>query len=497
MSRIDEQDTSGRQDAAVEQDASGCGQIKLEQGRFALDALVLYKQLLQEDVLKSLYSLLVHLSSKSADVFHSIDLYSSLCLGLFEAGTGLKAYVIEKVLHTENPFTRTAEIKGPGCLAGSLEATVKNDLNHLQFLASLQPEMLKKWIADTCSRDEGQKEAVMSLPSWADADRDCTTDEHYPGQSTGAAIVLSGQSKGAAVSPTEHNSDSLKNLFMQSTCWSACAQALADFHRQWGSGIFSKYRAVVWKQGKLESGFAGVDFPDPVTFADFISYEAERSDIIENTLRFLEGSPANNILLYGDRGTGKSSTVKALMNEYDARGLRVIEVPKKLLTDFPDIIRQLSGRNLKFILFVDDLAFEDNEENYTALKAALEGGLESKPRNVLIYATSNRKHLIKEKFSDRAGLVSGNADDEIRSADTMQEKLSLSDRFGMTVVFSSPDKQRYLEIVEGIIKQRGLEIDRELLHREALKWELWYNGRSPRTARQFADWLEGNISKKG
>jgi predicted AAA+ superfamily ATPase len=282
----------------------------------------------------------------------------------------------------------------------------------------------------------------------------------------------------------------IKKLLMDSRSWPGCASELVEFHRRCGSGIFSRYRAFVWRGGAFE----GVGSPDPVRFSDLISYELEREDVIQNTLHFLDGKPANNILLYGDRGTGKSTTVKALVNEYHSRGLRMIELPKRSLADFPLIIRQLAGRNLKFILFVDDLAFEDNEENYTALKAALEGGLESKPDNVLIYATSNRKHLIKERFSDRAGLGSGNTDDEVRAADTMQEKLSLSDRFGMTVVFSSPDKKQYLEIVEGLAKKRGLNADREYLQREAMKWELQYNGRSPRTARQFVDWLEGQLN---
>jgi uncharacterized protein len=228
---------------------------------------------------------------------------------------------------------------------------------------------------------------------------------------------------------------------------------------------------------------------------DLVSYDLERSEVINNTLQFLKGFPANNILLYGDRGTGKSSTVKAILNEYYNQGLRLIEVSKSHLIDFPEIIADLKERKQKFIIFVDDLSFDDNEQNHNSLKAVLEGGIESKPSNVLIYATSNRRHLIKEKFSDRVGFQSGNADDEVRSADTMQEKLSLSDRFGITVVFSSPNKDKYLEIVEGLAIKRGLAFDKESLKKEALKWELWYNGRSPRTARQFIDWLEGEKGK--
>jgi predicted AAA+ superfamily ATPase len=223
-----------------------------------------------------------------------------------------------------------------------------------------------------------------------------------------------------------------------------------------------------------------------------MGYEAERARVIENTLQFLKGFPANNALFYGDRGTGKSSTVKALLNEYYSQGLRMIEVPKTYLTDFPLIISLLKNRPEKFIIFVDDLAFEESGENYNALKAVLEGGLENRPNNVLIYATSNRRHLVKESFKDRAGLQSNNQDDEVRAADNIQEKLSLSDRFGITVTFAAPSQNKYLQIVEGIAEKRNLKFDKEKLYQEALKWQMRYNGRSPRTAKQFIDWVEGS-----
>jgi len=228
--------------------------------------------------------------------------------------------------------------------------------------------------------------------------------------------------------------------------------------------------------------------------SDFIGYERERLEVVENTEKFVRGLPANNVLLYGDRGTGKSSTVKAIANEYKEQGLRIIEIPRKYLVDFPAVLRLIKGRKCRFIIFIDDLAFEDSEESYTVLKSVLEGGVENRPDNVLIYATSNRRHLIKEKFSDRAGLKSVDPDDEVRAQDTLQEKLSLSERFGITVVFTSPDKKGFLQIVEGLAAKRGINIDKDTLQREAMKWELMYNGRSARTARQFIDWLEGNES---
>jgi len=522
----------------------------LHSARFAARALVVYRSLGQDALISELRSLLEYVDSDWPDLFYTTDLYCSVGNRLLRAGLGLKAYIIEKILHTENPFSIAAESMGAACLAGgsadpcpseegavsidpgavsmdpgaaskdrtaspvlfgkALGEAVKSDLAQLQALADVRSEWIRDAMLHLCSEDDAMREAVMKLPPW-------------PGDDPSWQRKTDGPD--GAVAPDRVSE--IKELLLKSDSWSDCAGKLAEFHRSCGSGIFSKYRSFVWRRVpaialaggynipgihpayqdsislidgscKPEPGtagsFIGVESPDPVRFSDLVSYEPEREEVIRNTLHFLDGRPANNILLYGDRGTGKSSTVKALANEYHSRGLRIIEVPKGLLADFPLIIRRLAGRSLKFILFVDDLSFEDNDENYTALKAMLEGGLEIKPDNVLIYATSNRKHLIKERFSDRAGLASGSADDEVRAADTIQEKLSLSDRFGMTIVFSSPDKKTYLEIVEGIAKRRGLEVDREYLRREAMKWELQYNGRSPRTARQFVDWLEAEIS---
>lgn len=477
------------------------GKPGLKRARFALSAVTIFRPVLQDELLAGLNTLLGHLDSDNPDVFRAVDLYGSLCRELLMRGTGLKTYMIEKMLYTENAFSLGAETRGADCLEGRIGEAVKRDLEHLRIIASLQPGTIKKWIADRCNAAGWEKKAISGLPEWGEPDAagltnackltDTCNSKNYADKGYGDTTAhVPGKSSDVM---QKQDAGFIYDRFMNSASWHECAKDLAEFHKRWGSGIFSKYRAFVWKNKGRDGYFKPVGFPDPVKFSDLISYELEREEIIENTLRFLDGYPANNILLYGDRGTGKSSTVKALVNEYYGRGLRMIEVPKKLLPDYPAIISRLAGRNLKFILFVDDMSIEENEANYTALKAALEGGLEDKPSNVLIYATSNRKHLIRERFSERAGLLSGNADDEVRAADTMQEKLSLSDRFGMTLVFSTPDKKRYLDIVEGIARNRGLEIDRDFMHREALKWELRFNGRSPRTAKQFVDWLEGTI----
>lgn len=434
---------------------------------FAADSLVIYGQLLQDEVLTDLRSLLklLALDERSTEPFNAARLYCSVCGKLFNAGMGLKEYVLNKLMHSENCFSRAAEVNGAGCLDSALKVSLRHDLEALHKIASLKPKLLKGWISGVSGSESQLPEAVNSLPEWPDER-----------MQLGTGI-----------------SDSILALFMESVNWGGLAEKLAEYHSQHGSGIFSEYMAFVWKHGSSGGYLEGVESPDPVSFADLVSYEMERSAVVENTEQFLSRHPANNILLYGTKGTGKSVTVKALLNEYGNRGLRMIEVPNKYLADFPEIIRQLSGRGQKFILFIDDLAFEDNEENYTAIKAALEGGLERKPDNVLVYATSNRSHLIKERFSDRAGFASGDPDDEVHAVDTMQEKLSLSDRFGITVVFTPPDKNKYLDIVDGIAERRGLDVDKEYLHREALKWELRFNGRSPRTARQFVDWLEGTL----
>jgi predicted AAA+ superfamily ATPase len=238
-----------------------------------------------------------------------------------------------------------------------------------------------------------------------------------------------------------------------------------------------------------------------VRFSDLSGYEDQRAIVIDNTLRFLEGKPANNILLYGDRGTGKSATVKALCNEYADRGLRLLELRKQDLFHLTRILVALSSRALFFILFIDDLSFENIDDSFTRLKALLEGGAGTKPANVLIYATSNRRHLVRERFADRPGPAE-TADGEVRAFDTMQEQFSLADRFGLTVVYAAPNQEEYLSIAEFLGRKRGLlpageaagaeEAEALKQFREnALRWERWFNGRSPRTAVQYVDWAAG------
>lgn len=216
-----------------------------------------------------------------------------------------------------------------------------------------------------------------------------------------------------------------------------------------------------------------------------IGYESQKQKLTQNTEAFLAGKKANNVLLYGDSGTGKSSSIKALLNEYYKDGLRMIEIYKHQFKYLPSIIQELQSRNYKFILFMDDLSFEEFEIEYKYLKAVIEGGLEKKPDNILIYATSNRRHLVKQTWSERQD------QDEVNVNDAKQEKTSLSSRFGVKILYTHPDRQDYLQIIDGLAKQYDLQIPQEELHQKALTWEIRYGGFSGRTAKQFINAMLG------
>ena len=219
---------------------------------------------------------------------------------------------------------------------------------------------------------------------------------------------------------------------------------------------------------------------------DLVGYENAKKKLIDNTKAFVEGKKANNCLLFGDAGTGKSSSIKAILNQYYDQGLRMIEVYKHQFQDLNDVIAQIKNRNYKFIIYMDDLSFEEFEIEYKYLKAVIEGGLEKKPENVLIYATSNRRHLIRETFKDKQ-----DRDEDMHTNDTVQEKLSLVARFGVTIYFGSPDKKAFQEIVRTLAIKNGISLPEEELLLEANKWELSHGGLSGRTAQQFIDYLSG------
>lgn len=249
---------------------------------------------------------------------------------------------------------------------------------------------------------------------------------------------------------------------------------------RFGYGIFAQFHMFVSKDGEI----VPVKYPDSISLSDFSGYERERGEVINNTLALLSGKPANNVLLYGDCGTGKSSTVKAIANDFADRGLRLIELKKKQLHELPDIVKQISRNPLKFIIFIDDLSFTEDDDDFAALKAILEGSVASSANNICIYATSNRRHLIRETFSARKG-------DEIHFKDTMQELVSLSDRFGLTVTFVKPDKQNYLSVVDDLAKKYSVKMPIEEVRKQAEAFALARAGRSPRVAKQFIEYLKG------
>lgn len=256
-------------------------------------------------------------------------------------------------------------------------------------------------------------------------------------------------------------------------------RARCDGIGQYGYGIYARcpmfYR-------NTEGRIVPVRCPDPVRLRSLVGYEREQRILLDNTLALLAGKPAANILLTGDAGTGKSSTVKAVVNELYEQGLRILELRKEQLHAIPELLDTLNSNPLKFILFIDDLSFQKSDDNYSALKAVLEGSVSARSGNVVIYATSNRRHLVKESFSDREG-------DDIHRNDTVQELLSLSERFGIQITFQKPDKQTYLDIVDHLARERGVRRSADELAQLAEQFALKRGGRSPRAAGQFIDSL--------
>ncbi len=268
----------------------------------------------------------------------------------------------------------------------------------------------------------------------------------------------------------------------------AFTQHMIHFYCEFGVGKFGLHKAF-----RVEHGANGVEIRPirriaHVNLDDLVGYEIPKKKLIDNTEAFVQGRKANNCLLFGDAGTGKSSSIKAILNQYYDQGLRIIEIYKHQFQDLNEVIAQIKNRNYKFIIYMDDLSFEEFEIEYKYLKAVIEGGLEKKPDNVLIYATSNRRHLIRERFGDNA-----ERDEDLHTNDTVQEKLSLVMRFGVTIYFGAPDKKQFQNIVRTLAERYGITMPQEELLLEANKWELSHGGLSGRTAQQFIDYLLGQM----
>ena len=363
-----------------------------------------------------------------------------------------QSHLVGRLLDEENPFSLGAERRE---LSPTVVEQTRRDLNTLQLLFDLDAGTLLGLVETTVPELEGVWTPWRDPEAYVEA-------SHPVGPRRDLARQLA----------------AAKN-------WGDLVETLAEHYVTHGAGTFGSHRAFRWEY----SGLRAVLRPDPVRFSDLIGYEKEREPLRRNTERLLAGLPSHHALLYGLPGTGKSSTVKAVLNEYAGVGLRLVELAKEDLGELPAVLEALRGRSPRFILFVDDLSFEEHEVEYKALKALLEGSVEEPPGNVRLYATSNRRNLIRERFSDRE------EGDDVHERDTMQEKLSLVARFGLRLTFPSPDRKRYLEMVSGLARERGVKVPTGKLEERALLWDRWHAGRSGRTARQFVDELEAELSE--
>ncbi len=287
--------------------------------------------------------------------------------------------------------------------------------------------------------------------------------------------------KPTAASNDEALSELLRRLDKLTTA-EEIADAFIEHWRRFGYGDIATYRAFRW-----DKTIIGIRHFETIRLDDLIGYAHQKELLTGNTTAFVDGKPANNVLLVGARGTGKSSGVKALVNEYYSQGLRLVQITKPQLKFLPEIMETLRRfMSKRFIVFLDDLSFEESEGEYKYLKSAIEGGVESRPENVLIYATSNRRHLIRETWRDR-----DEAHEELYRDDSLNETISLSDRFGLIIHYYAPTQAEYLEIIRSMLRRRGIELDAETLRLEGLRWEMSHSGRNGRTAQQFVNYYLG------
>ena len=384
-----------------------------------LQSLAIFRALLDDPVIKTLVKFLK--TAQSEDISNSVSAYSEFVAQLYRTEKRTLAGYIQSIVgNDENPYIHMI---GKGANPWpEMEENVWRELNILQQVSDLTPETLTASLG-----------ADFPFPKYA-----------------------------------------VKGLDLSASYRERCE----NIHR-FGYGIYAKYHMFYLNPtGKI----VPVQHPDETRLDQLIDYKREQQIIIDNTVALLEGKPAANILLTGDAGTGKSSTVKAVVNELYERGLRILEVRKEQLHQIPEILDELNANPLKFILFIDDLSFQKDDDNFSALKAILEGSVSAKSKNVVIYATSNRRHMVKETFSDREG-------DDIHRNDTMQEIISLSERFGIQITFQKPNKQTYLDIVHHLAAQRGITMDEKELDILAERFIIGRGARSARAAKQFVDSL--------
>ena len=397
--------------------------MKLREWNARLHGLVVFRSLLDDPVVAKLLDLTDRMEAGAPGYGPVCDAVAQFEAALFEHTTNWGSYLSAAVLEAETVCVRQA---ASGTLAPALQTALDSELAFLQALCGLT---LDELLAAAGSAT-GQAQELAFLPRW---------------ETSGIDLPA------------------------------AYAQRMSEVGKK-GYGMFAKHHVFTVENGQL----VPVRYPDLQRLDELPGYEQEREKVIANTRALLAGMPANNVLLYGDAGTGKSSAVKAIANEFAPEGLRLVEVKKNQLYQIPDLMDKLAANPLKFILFIDDLSFTANDDNFAALKAILEGSVGGRAKNIAVYATSNRRHLIKETLTDRTG-------DDIHEADTRQELMSLSARFGMTITFQKPDKDGYLAIVKHLAKEYNLKMPEEELCTKAEGFAIRQNGRSPRTAKHFVE----------
>lgn len=425
--------------------------------------LILYGDMPQDAVLMQLSDICRHLrehtASKDELVMRVYKQVKRLLIIATDYGFDKNLwhnYLTFLLITNENPFSITCEKVGAG--DGSVNHFARNDFRAFQELFAYDFTWIERELGTDCFSRLSDYRAIAK------------PELMYNKNVSEKVQALSAQLEAAG--------DDTDVFF-------GC---VTEFYRRYGVGMFGLNKAFRIAPAPSGVAFRPINNMDKVMLDDLIGYEIQKKKLVDNTRAFVEGRRANNVLLFGDSGTGKSTSVKAIVNEFYEQGLRMIEIYKHQFQDLSNVIAQIKNRNYRFIIYMDDLSFEEFEVEYKFLKAVIEGGVETRPENVLIYATSNRRHLIKETWNDRDDVEISQG---MHRSDTMEEKLSLVNRFGVTINYSKPGQKEYFRIVSGLARRAGIAMDDEALHAEANKWELSHGGISGRTAQQFVDYLLG------
>ena len=367
-------------------------------------------------------------------------------------------YLTFLIINDENPFSITCEKIGAN--DGSVNYFAKNDFKMFKKLFDYDFSVMEKELGIDCFSRLSDYKAIGK------------PELMYNKNVSEKVIALS---------------EKLENTKYEDEFF----DCITAFYRDYGVGMFGLNKAFRIANEDNKVIFKPINNMDKVMLDDLIGYEIQKKKLVDNTKAFVEGRKANNVLLFGDSGTGKSTSIKAIVNQFYDDGLRMIEIYKHQFKDLSNVIAQIKNRNYKFIIYMDDLSFEEFEIEYKFLKAVIEGGVETKPENILIYATSNRRHLIKETWNDRSDVE---VDNGMHKSDTMEEKLSLVNRFGVTICYSKPSQKEYFNIAIELAKRAGITLSDDEIRAEANKWELSHGGISGRTAQQFVNYLAGTTT---